>query len=213
VIDTFAAACPRPFVDAFSRLPLPADSLIRAFGLLEAPTLTKFGTVTGKNPTALASLNIPARRLAQASGQGDLTVTPLQMALLAATIANDGTTITPYLVDAIRPADMPWQAQDRVKDQQAVITRETAQQLRLAMRAAVDYGSARAAQPATPASGAEVYGHASIAYTGINSNAWFIGFTFRPDGSAVAVAVVVEGKADTALASQIGGAALQAARK
>lgn len=170
------------------------------------PTLVKFGTVTGRSPTPLTNFRDPARLRAQISGQGDLTVTPLQMALVAVTIANSGNTVTPYLVEAIRAPDMvDWQPITAVTEQHAVISTEVAAQIREAMRRAVTTGAAKAAQQ----DDLTIYGHASFAYTGVNANSWFIGFIELPDGSAAVVAVVIEGQKDTTLASQIGGIALR----
>ena len=43
-------------------------------------------------------LNRPQTGLV-AIGQGDLQVTPMQMAMVGAAIANDGTIMKPYLID------------------------------------------------------------------------------------------------------------------
>jgi peptidoglycan glycosyltransferase len=208
LIQAFAQACPAPFVDAAMSAPGEAQDMIAGFGLLQAPTLVDFGTVSGRSPTPLMDLRTVARARAQAAGQGDLTVTPLQMALVAATLANDGNTVTPYLVDATRaPGSDEWRSRLTAPTERAVITADVAELLRDAMRAAVMTGAAQAADQ----SGLTIYGHASYAYTGVTANSWFIGFAYLPDGNAAVVAVVLEGKRDPTLASQIGGLALRAA--
>jgi peptidoglycan glycosyltransferase len=206
--DAYAQACPSPFVDAAMSAPGDVQDMLTAFGLLQAPTLIKFGTVSGRTPTALTSFRDPVRLRAQASGQGDLTVTPLQMALVAATIANKGNTVTPYLVQAIRaPNTDTWQPLNTLPEEHAVITTDVTDFIRAAMRDAVTRGAASAAdQPDMT-----VYGHASYAYTGLTNNSWFIGFVEQADGQAVVVAVALEGKNDPSLASKIGGIALRAA--
>ncbi|MBX3082546.1 MAG: hypothetical protein KF716_12995 [Anaerolineae bacterium] len=208
--DAYAQACPSPFVDAAMSAPGDVQDMFNAFGLLEAPNLIKFGTVSGRTPTALTNFRDPVKLRAQASGQGDLTVTPLQMALVAATIANRGNTVTPYLVQAIRaPNSGTWQALNPLPEEHAVITGDVTDAIRSAMREAVTRGAASAAdQPDLT-----IYGHASYAYTGVTANSWFIGFIELPDDQAVVVAVALEGKNDPALASKIGGTALREAAK
>jgi peptidoglycan glycosyltransferase len=208
LLDSYGAGCPAPFVGAAMANAARVQAMITAFGLLEAPTLVRFGTVTGKSPTPLDAIQNNDRLRAAAAGQGELIVTPLQMALVAATIANDGNTITPFMVDAIRPASSSaWQPQERSAEQQAVITQETAAQIRQAMRSAVTDGAAQAAN----ALDIEIYGHASTAYTGLTANSWFIGFTMLPGGRAVVVAVVIEGRDDVTIPARIGGTVLRAA--
>ncbi|MBX3061456.1 MAG: hypothetical protein KF726_00675 [Anaerolineae bacterium] len=208
LIEAYAQACPPPFVDAAMSAPGEVQEMFDTFGLLQAPTLVKFGTVTGRSPTPLTNFRDPARLRAQISGQGDLTVTPLQMALVAVTIANQGNTVTPYLVDGIRiHGATDWQPINTVTEQHAVISTDVAAQIREAMRRSVIDGAAKAAQQDS----LTIYGHASFAYTGVNANSWFIGFIELSDGSAAVVAVVIEGEKETTLASQIGGIALREA--
>jgi peptidoglycan glycosyltransferase len=207
LLDAYIYACPMPFVDFTMSAPGDAHDMIAAFGLLEAPTLVDFGTVAGRSPTPLTSIRDLPRLRAQAAGQGDLTVTPLQMALVAAVIANNGNTITPYLVDAVRPPGaLEWQSRVTPRLERAVVTSEVAQNVRTAMRQAVVGGAARAADQPPLA----IYGHASFAYTGINANSWFIGVVERPDGHLAVVAVIIEGKNNPTLAAQVGGEALRA---
>lgn len=211
--SAYALSCPSIFANALNNEPGSAavQQMIEAFGLLNAPTLVSFHTVTGPPPTPLPNITDPARLLAAGAGQSDLTVTPLQMALVVATIANGGSTITPYLADAIRrPGMTDWQTMAIPKVQSAVLTQDVAEAMRTAMGFAVSVGAAKAAQqPGLP-----IYGHASIAYTGPQKKAdsWFLGFVDRPDGHAVTVAIVVEDIADPAVAAAIGGKTLVAAK-
>ena len=69
-------------------------------------------------------------------GQGQLSVTPVQMAVMVAAIANGGKVIRPRLIDRIVPADPssdelpilfpPWPPRDRlpISDRTLIITRE-----------------------------------------------------------------------------------------
>lgn len=79
-----------------------------------------------------------------AIGQGDVLVTPLQLAVAAATIANGGTVITPRLVDATLRADGT--IRERVPPlirAERVARAETTASVRSALRAAVTAGSAQ----------------------------------------------------------------------
>jgi penicillin-binding protein A len=116
------------------------------------------------------------------------------MVLVAATIANNGNVITPYLVDAIRPPGGDWQPFPPPDISRAVTTGEVAAQIREAMR--------------FPDPNTGDFGHASIAYTGAAGNVWFIGFAEKPDGGMIAVAVVIEGTTEVDAAVQIGTLAL-----
>jgi penicillin-binding protein A len=60
---------------------------------IDASTSQLHGPNSGENDVLLASTGF---------GQGELLVTPLQMATVAATIANDGVRPTPYLVSEVR---------------------------------------------------------------------------------------------------------------
>jgi peptidoglycan glycosyltransferase len=210
----YTMACPALFADAVSRDPGPADvqKVISVFGLLQAPTLVGFETLAGPSVLSLTAIQDPAQLRAQGVGQGDLTVTPLQMVLVAATVANHGHAITPYLVDATRrPGATAWQPIPPPANQTAVVTQEVADTIQTAMRDAVTKGAAQAANR----SGLAIYGHASIAYTGPeqNADAWFIGFIELPAGRSVAVAAVIEDTTDAATAANIGGIALAEAAR
>ena len=212
--SAYALGCPSPFADAVVNQPGPSavQAMIQAFGLLQAPTLVSFKTLTGPPPTPLQNITDTARLLAEGAGQADLTVTPLQMALVVTTIANRGGAITPYLADAIRrPDSSEWQLLTVPKVQTAVLTQDVTESMRTAMAFAVTVGAAKAAQQP----GLTIYGHASIAYTGPKQNAdsWFLGFVDLPGGHSVAVAVVVEDTADPSVAAGIGGKALAGAAK
>ncbi len=207
----YANACPLPFANAAVDHRNAVQQTFEAFGLLNAPTLNGFKTLAGPPPMALyAFANDPLLLQAQGAGQGALTVTPLQMALVTATIANHGNAVSLFMADATRAPDSnKWQPLDVPTQQPAVTTQEIANSIRLAMRTAATQGTAQAAAR----SGLTIYGHASFAYTGPQNNAvsWFIGFIDLPSGNSIAVAVVLEGVRDPAAAASVGGAALAAA--
>ncbi len=164
--------------------------------------------------------------LAQASfGQGRVDVTPVQMALLAATIANDGSMPQPYVVRDVRAhADDPASGPaERVLEEygggsEQVVSTETARQVRSAMVDAVHgqlgrlfAGGADVANFGI--SGARTAGKTGTAERGprLAPHSWFIGFADAADGETprIAVAVIVEeGGSGSGRAAPVGGAVM-----
>ena len=124
-----------------------------------------------------------------AIGQGNLLVTPLQMAMVAATVANGGELMQPQLTDRI--VDRDGRTVEDVEPERAtrVMSEESASQLTAMMGNVVREGTGTAAA----LSGIDVAGKtgtAEINLQGLNQP-WFIGFA--PQGSPeVAVAVTIE---------------------
>jgi penicillin-binding protein A len=130
--------------------------------------------------------------LANASyGQGETLVTPLEMALVAATIANDGVLMRPRLVTALSGRGGTRRlGPSSLRD---VIDPEKAQTIKAAMERAVegDLGklfTTGAAIPGVPTAGKS--GTAELGGTG-EPHSWFIGFA-PVDHPRVAIAVIVE---------------------
>lgn len=122
-------------------------------------------------------------------GQGQLSVTPMQMALVAATVANNGVLMEPYLVQEVRTPAGEVVVRREPKQIRQVIRPETAATLRGFMVTAVREGFSGAA--AIP--GIEVGGKTGTAETGSgeSTHAWFTSIAPAND-ARVAVAVVVE---------------------
>jgi peptidoglycan glycosyltransferase len=135
--------------------------------------------------------NLPA--LAQSSiGQNDVQATPLQMALVAGGVANQGVVMTPHVVSEVR--DPEGDVVDRFDERawQQPLSPESAQTMNDAMVGVVLDGSAtRLAIP-----GMRVGGKTGTAQLGTDpptSHTWIIGFAGPEGGEAeVAVAVIVE---------------------
>jgi peptidoglycan glycosyltransferase len=121
-----------------------------------------------------------------AIGQGDLAATPLQMAMVAATIANDGVRMKPHIVSRI--VDPDGRTTDRIRPKRAarVISADAARELAEMMKNVVREGTGTAAA----LEGLEVAGKTGTAEIDIArriNDPWFIGFV-----NDTAVAVVVE---------------------
>jgi peptidoglycan glycosyltransferase len=125
-----------------------------------------------------------------AFGQGQLQATPLQMALVAQTIANGGETMRPYLVDELRTQEGETVRRTEPEGWRRPVSEATAAQVREMMVGAVEQGVAQGAL----LDGYEVGGKTGTAETGDGEpHAWFIGFAGDPGAPPrYAVAVVLE---------------------
>jgi peptidoglycan glycosyltransferase len=137
---------------------------------------------TGGHPTN-------AGNLAQnCVGLHDVQMTPLQAALVAETIANDGVQMRPYLASAIRTADGAVQHVTPAQLRQP-LSRAVNDNMRGMLSGAVDQGVAQRAA----ISGLEVGGFATTASdAGLPDNGWFLGYVRDSGRPVVAVAVFLE---------------------
>lgn len=150
-----------------------------------------------------------------AIGQERLAATPLQMATVAATIANGGVLRRPYLVREIRDRGGDVVREGRPEVVREAIDRDTASALSAMMRSVVREGTGTAAV----LSGIEVAGKTGTAESGAagKNQAWFIGFA-PASNPVVAVAVLIEdtngtgGVVAAPIAAQVMRAAVQVAR-
>lgn len=122
-----------------------------------------------------------------AIGQERLQVTPLQMALVPAAIANGGSLMRPHLVQEVRDRDGRLVRRTKPSEQSEVMKRSTAAELAGMMSKVVEEGTGTAAA----LEGIDVAGKTGTAEVGVLNQAWFIAFApvQRP---RVAIAVTVE---------------------
>ncbi|WP_416970273.1 peptidoglycan D,D-transpeptidase FtsI family protein [Streptomyces sp. 4F14] len=126
-------------------------------------------------------------------GQGSTRATPLQMAMVAAAIANDGKLMSPYMVDSLKSPNLDTLETTEPKVLSQAVSSSTAQKVQQMMETVVKTGTGKNAQ----ISGVTVGGKTGTAQHGLNNSekpyAWFISYAKLSDGSSpVAVAVVVE---------------------
>ena len=124
-----------------------------------------------------------------AFGQEHLLATPLQMAMVAATVANGGVLMRPHVVARIESPGGRTVTRSHAEKLDRAIKPRTAQELTAMMEAVVTGGTGTAAQ----IPGVRVAGKTGTAETGVAGRytAWFIAFA-PADHPRVAVAVVVE---------------------
>ncbi|MEU8512690.1 penicillin-binding protein 2 [Kitasatospora sp. NPDC048722] len=125
-------------------------------------------------------------------GQHDTRATPLQMAMVSAAIANNGSLMTPYLVDQERSASLTTISKHTEKQFSQAMSPTTAQKMQDLMVSVVENGTGTNAK----IPGVQVGGKTGTAQHGEDNAglpfAWFTSWAKTSDGQSVAVAVVVE---------------------
>jgi penicillin-binding protein A len=124
-----------------------------------------------------------------AFGQERLQVTPLQMAMISATIANGGLVMRPYVVERVVAPDGTTVVKTKPDVLGRAVAANHAGEVAQMMEEVVRGGTGTAAQ----ISGVRVAGKTGTAETGVNhvNTTWFICFA-PADNPQVAVAVVLE---------------------
>jgi peptidoglycan glycosyltransferase len=156
---------------------------------------TKFGFDTPLSvPMTVTQSHFPdtaddAELMRASIGQGDVRVTPLQIAMVSAAIANGGKQMAPYLVDTVRDASLRVVSKTSPSTLRTSVSEHTADELKGMMEDVVRSGTGVAAQ----IPGVTVAGKTGTAQnqTGQAPHTWFTGFA-PADDPQVAVAVVVE---------------------
>ena len=128
-----------------------------------------------------------------AYGQGETVVTPFQMALVAAAVANDGVIMEPHLVTSLTGT----KTGTRNIEPQAwrqIVSPQIAREIQAAMQRAVESELGRQFTPGADVPGVETAGKSGTAELdgGAVPHSWFIGFA-PVDDPQVAIAVLVEG--------------------
>lgn len=162
-----------------------------------------FGTTANSDVSMVASrfpadLNTP--QLAMSSiGQYDVAASPLQMAMVAGAIANDGVLMQPYLTGSVRAANLQTVWRHQATELSRPMTSQSAQELKKMMVSVVQNGTGTAAQ----IDGVTIGGKTGTAQTSKDRPpyAWFVAWSDNPH---VAVAVFIE-SSDTARSEIAGG--------
>ncbi|GHH70795.1 peptidoglycan D,D-transpeptidase FtsI family protein [Promicromonospora soli] len=191
------------------------QQMFEDFGFTESidiPMSTSIGAYPGLSDTAKDDSD--ARIALSGMGQGDLRLTPLQVAMMSAAIANDGDLMEPYLIKSVRDSDVELVSQTKPSRYKSPFSSSTADALTEMMIAVVNDGSGQGAQ----IPGVEVAGKTGTAEDDPRSpTLWFTSFAPANDPQ-VAVAVVLENEGQStnestggALASPIAAQIMQAA--
>lgn len=133
-------------------------------------------------------------------GQYDVRVTPLQVAMISAAVANGGVLMAPTLIDQVLSPDLRIIDETAARVYSEPISEPVAEELTRLMVAGVSRGVA--SQAGIP--GVAVAGKTGTAETGIREGRsfWFTGFA-PADNPQIVVAVVVEGDSSQGTANRI----------
>lgn len=144
-------------------------------------------------------------------GQRDVRMTPLQGALVAATVANGGSQMRPYIIDKLQAPDLSTTQVGTQHEQRQPFDSKVAGDLQDMMISVVQNGTGKRAQ----IDGLRVGGKTGTADTdeGAQAHGWFLGFAMRGNEPLVAVAVFLEsaGKGGSSEAARIAGLVMKAA--
>jgi peptidoglycan glycosyltransferase len=151
----------------------------------------------------------PSQTALSSIGQFNTAATPLQMAMVASAVANDGKLMKPYMVDELQSPGLDPIAKTDPEELSQPLSPENAQILQSMMETVVEKGTGSNAK----IPGVKVGGKTGTAQHGVDNSenpyAWFISYAKGEDGSApVAVAVVIED--DNAVRDDISGGGLAA---
>lgn len=175
----------------------------RDFGFGVAPPLD-IPDVASRLPSD-TDLKSPAFTAQSAIGQYNVAATPLQMALVAAGIANQGRIMTPHFLKEIRDPQGNVKKTFQPSVWKTATTPDVAAAMTTLMEAVVESGTGTKAQ----IPGVKVAGKTGTAQTvaGAAPHAWFISFA-PADAPKIAVAVLVENGGD--LGNEATGGAVSA---
>jgi len=146
-----------------------------------------------------------------AIGQADARVTPMQAAMMAATVANGGAQMEPYLIQQLLGPDRTSYGIAVPRKLRTSCTAGVAQSLQSMMVSVVENGTGKKAQ----IDGYVVGGKTGTAQNaeGAKDHGWFIGFAMKDGKPLVAVAVLLAnaGSGGSGEAARIGGQVMKAA--
>jgi penicillin-binding protein A len=139
-------------------------------------------------PSTLGEIDGDAQLGISSIGQQDVQLTPLQAAMIAAAVANDGSLMKPYLVDHVTAPDLSVIDRTEPEELSEPVSADVAGQLTEMMISVVENGSGRRAQ----IDGVQVAGKTGTAQNAADADDhnWFIGFA-PADDPTIAVAVFV----------------------
>jgi cell division protein FtsI/penicillin-binding protein 2 len=184
----FAEGCSTAFVGLSERLTASEwAQVVREFGIGSDWSQLQVPAFSGSVPSAVGDANLAAQTI----GQGNVRMSLLSMAMVAATV-DAGRWHVPQVLQAPDPPSAG-----------ALLDTGVMNTVRGLMRGAVRSGAAQSASRPGP----QVYGQVGMVHTGSGWMSWFVGY--RGD---IAIAVIETGKTPQLSAAALAGAFFSAAR-
>jgi cell division protein FtsI/penicillin-binding protein 2 len=183
--DDFADDCGTAFAGASERLTSGEfDQIVKGFGIGADWSSLPVPAFSGSVPSAAGVADLAAETI----GQGNVQMSPLAMAMVAAAV-DTGSWHTPqFVADSGDPSG-------------TALNPSAMRELRSLMRNAVRSGAAHGAS----LPGAPVYGQVGLVHTGSTWTSWFVGFRGN-----IAFTVIESGKTSQLSAAALAGAFLSA---
>ncbi|MFD4762330.1 peptidoglycan D,D-transpeptidase FtsI family protein [Streptomyces sp. NPDC058439] len=186
-------SCNNVFLDAASKV--GADKMretAEKFGFNSDVYSDEFGDMLATRSLYPKELDKPGTALT-GMGQGSLTSTPMQMAMVTAALANDGKLMQPYIVEELRGPDLSTLEKHEPKLKSQAVSETTAKKVQEMMEFTAKEGSAQRAL----IDGVTVGGKTGTAQRGVNVKdevpyGWFVSYGKKADGQSVAVAVFID---------------------
>jgi penicillin-binding protein A len=199
--EAFIYGCPAPFEALINTLGVdPIEAIFQDFQLDTPPTLPGFLPPVESEPVPLelsADTLVPA-----ALGQGQVTITPLEAAIITAAITQNGNAPEPItLLETRLPGATRWEPFPHLQTSIPMMTSDVAASLRELLIQSVNEGPAQPAQQ----DGLVIGGQVALAYAGDETQVWFIGFINDPNGQTFVTALALENSANTNHVARIGG--------
>ena len=146
---------------------------------------------SAKSSFALSDSDTKAMVMETGIGQGKTLVSPLHMMLVASAIDNNGTLMTPYMVDHTQNTAGVSVKKNEPKEYGTLMSEKDAQLLQQYMRSVVTSGTGtKLAGQSYEASGKT--GTAQVSDSSDQTNAWFVGYAKKDGYQDLAIAVIVE---------------------
>ncbi len=192
MITAFAESCNTPFANIGMNLGGPTiGATADKYGFNKALDIP--GVTTSASQFVAES--DPSFTAYDAIGQHDTTETPLQEAMIAATVANGGVMMKPYLIDQVTASDLSVVDQTQPQELGQPISATVAGYEKQMMIAVVQDPNGTGAQFNQSAlNGLEIAGKTGTAENGVSSQPDAVFTAFAPaDNPKIAVGVMIEG--------------------
>jgi peptidoglycan glycosyltransferase len=193
VLYAFAQSCNTPFANIGLQLGgTTIKSMATGYGLNNSSLEIPGVTVAASNFTAESDKSFTAY---DAIGQHDTTVTPLQEAMFAATVANGGTLMKPYLIQQITASDLSVVQQTQAQELSKPVSATVAGYEKQMMTAVVQQPEGTGYQfNSSKEGGLVIAGKTGTAQNGASANPDAVFTAFAPaDNPKIAVGVMIEG--------------------